>query len=154
MEPHEVPSGTRPLTQTGWPLAQETVAVWQRSRGTQVMLAAQATQVPWLQNWLGPQLVPSGSTPVSLHEVTLPTQVVRPMWHAAFGVQDTPGVQEPQVPSVHVSPFPHAVPSASAAPCTQTGWPVAHEVVPTWHRSAGTQELPAVHAAQTPWLQT
>jgi hypothetical protein len=58
------------------------------------------------------------------------------------------------MPFMHDCGAPHSVPTGLLPVSRQTDVPVAHEVVPTLHGSAGVQAMPAVHGTHMPVRQT
>ena len=101
--PHSVPIGLLPLfTQTDVPVEHEVWPTLQGSVGVQATPAVHGTQLPELQTWFIPQLVPLLSgVPVSM-QVGLPVvQICVPEWHGLLGAHATPDVHETQLPSLH-----------------------------------------------------
>jgi hypothetical protein len=88
--------------------------------------------------------------------VEVPVLQVRvPVWHGLpSGVQAPPLLHEAQLPVLQTMPVPHDVPFGWLPDSTQTGAPVAHEVVPVLHAFAGWQLEPAAQLTQVPALQT
>jgi hypothetical protein len=117
----------------------------------------QVVQLPALQTAPAPHAVPLASAvPLSVQTAAPLAQTIAPVWQALVtGVHAVPAVQATQLPpGAHTRLVPHDLPAAAAAPVsTQTGAPVAHDVVPTWHVLAGVHAAPSVQAPQLPALQ-
>ena len=69
-------------------------------------------------------------------------------------MQAPPAVHATQAPLLHTRLVPHVVPFATFPVSAQTEAPVTHDVAPVRHGFVGWQLAPAVHAPQTPLLQT
>jgi hypothetical protein len=153
--PHEVPSGTFPVSaQTEVPVAHDVAPVRQAFAGVQVTPAAQLPQVPPSQTLLFPHEVPSGTFPVSAQTEVPVAHDVAPVRHGLAGVQLTPALQEAQAPPLQTLFVPQEVPFAAFPVSAQTGAPVTQEVAPVRQAFAGVQAVPAVQAAQVPLLHT
>jgi len=88
------------------------------------------------------------SVPAALHA---DGQVVVVLLHAALASHAAADVL---TPFAHDCAAPHSVPTGLLPLVTHSEMPVAHEVVPTLHGSAGVQARPAVHGPQLPDLHT
>jgi hypothetical protein len=66
-----------------------------------------------------------------------------------LGAAGAPASDATHAPPEHAPPG-HGVPSDSAARDPQTGTPLEHSTVPSWHLSAELQEAPAAQALHTP----
>lgn len=95
--------------------------------------------------WLVPLSVQAG-VPVEQFSV--------PVWHGFVGMHDVPALQVAQVPALQTMFAPQLVPLFLLPDSTQTGDPVAHDVVPVLHALAGWQLAPAAHDTHVPALQT
>jgi hypothetical protein len=132
--PHEVPFATSvpASVQTGAPLAQLSVPLWQGpAGGVQGVPAAQALHDPALHTLPDPHGVPSATLPVFaqtdvpvVHEVAPTWQTFPPGMHDWFATQAT------HVPAEQTLFVPQLVPLATLVGEPQTLLPVAHEVVP------------------------
>ena len=60
-----------------------------------------------------------------------------PVWHGLLGMHDVPALQVVQLPVLQTIPVPQLVPLFLLPDSTQTGAPVAHDVVPVLHAFAG-----------------
>jgi hypothetical protein len=49
---------------------------------------------------------------------------------------------------------PHALPFGALPPAVQTGRPVEHAIVASWHDAASAQSLPVAHGEHPPLWQT
>jgi len=150
--PHSVPIGLLPLfTQTDVPVEHEVWPTLQGSVGVQATPAVQGTQLPELQTWFVPQLVPLLiSVPVSM-QVGLPVvQICVPAWHGLLGAQATPDVHGTQLPSLQTWLLPHVVPFAMFPVSAQTAVPVTHEFTPVLHLFAGWQLEPETQSMHVP----
>jgi len=77
-------------TQTDVPVEHEVVPVWQAFAGVQATLAVQEMQVPVLQTWSVPQVVPSGMLPLSV-QIAVPLAQARiAVRHGFVDVQGPP----------------------------------------------------------------
>jgi hypothetical protein len=94
--PHDVPFvSLAPVSmQTGAPVEQTSVPLWQGFAGLQAVPAAQATQLPPLQTMPVPHVVPSGRLPVVpqteapvAHDVVPALQTVPAGVHALLAAQ-------------------------------------------------------------------
>jgi len=95
-EPQVVPlAWLPPSVQTGAPVAQTIVPLWQGlPLNEQAVPAAQATQTPLLQTLASPQTVPfAWGHCVSMQESPDVAQTVWPTWQGLLGVQPLPSVQ-------------------------------------------------------------
>jgi hypothetical protein len=156
--PHSVPTGLLPLTtHTELPVEQEVRPTLHGSGGVHVAPAVHGTQLPVLHTWFIPQPVPlATAVPVSW-QVALPVvQVSVPVWHGLVGVQAPPAAHAMQAPllQTRLGLVPHVVPFATFPVSAHTEMPVTHDVAPVRHGFVGWQLAPAVHAPQTPLLQT
>jgi hypothetical protein len=111
-----------------------------------------------LQTMFVPQLVPAALLLPSTHVIAPVEQDVVPFLQAAFGLvaQALPAVHATQVPAPLQTMFvPQLVPAALLVASMQDIEPVAHDVVP-FLQTLGLvlHPFPAVHAPQTPMLQT
>jgi hypothetical protein len=78
-----------------------------------------------------------------------------PVLHGFAGSHAAPASHALQTPPPQTAFVPQLAPSATLAPVSKhTDTPVAHDVAPTWHASAGTHGVFATHAEHTPPLQT
>ncbi len=114
-------------------------------------------QDPLSQTRFVPHDVPFATgVPVSLHVCTPVLQSVTPTSQAFAGVQESPAEQALHAPLSQTRFVPHGVPFATGVVlATHCEVPVEQLVVATWQGSVGTvHETPAVHALQTPPLQT
>ncbi len=122
----------------------------------QVEPFGRGTQLPLLQIFPVPQLVPLATLPVDVqtigpvvHDVVPVWQTFPPGWHAWLGVH---AVHAPLKQSKFV---PQAVPFARFVPeSVQTGTPVPHANVPAWQTLFGVQAEPFAHTPHMPALQT
>jgi hypothetical protein len=154
--PHTVPTG-RLAYSTHWevPVEQEVRASRQGLGGVHATPAVQETQLPALQTWFVPQLLPSASSvPVSVHTDVPVLQVSVPTWQGLVGVHAPPAVQATQVPALQTWFVPQAVPLERFPVSAQTDVPVMHDVAPIRQGLVGWQLAPAVQATQVPALQT
>lgn len=95
--------------------------------------------------WLVPLSVQAG-VPVEQFSV--------PVWHGLAGVHAVPALQVVQLPALQTMLAPQLVPLFLFPDSTQTGEPVAHDVVPVLQAFAGWQLAPAAQDTQVPALQT
>jgi hypothetical protein len=122
--------------------------------------AVQAPQTPLLQTSLlvaPPQWVPVllAFGPMSAHVWTPVAQVNWPMSQVLLGTHVPPGVHALHAPLLHTLLTPHLAPLPTfAVVSTQTGWPLEHEIPPTWQGLAGVQSAPPVQAMHFPAEQT
>jgi hypothetical protein len=155
--PHGVPTGLLPLaTHTELPVAHAVIPTLHGSDGVHATPAVHGTQLPNRHTWFTPQLAPlATAVPVSW-QVALPVvQVSVPVWQGlAVGVQAPPEVHATHAPLLHTWLLPQVVPFATFPVSAQTATPVTHEFAPVLHLFEGWQLAPAVHAPQTPLLQT
>ena len=124
--PHEVRSGTKPLTtHVDCPVEQLVVPVWQAAIMLHAAPDVHDVHAPLLHTSLGPHAVPLATlVPVSMHVVVGEQESV-PVWQALVGVQAEPWLHAPQVPLVHTWFAPHGVPLGVLAPVSvHTGVPV------------------------------
>jgi len=155
--PHSVPTGLSPLaTHTGSPVEHEIVPSLQGSDGVHATPAVHGTQLPVLQTWFVPHVVPLASDVPASWQVGLPVmQVSVPLWQGlAVGVQLPPGVHETQMPPLHTWLLPHVAPFATLPVSAQTAVPVTHEFAPVLHLLEGWQLAPGTQMTQAPLLQT
>ncbi len=154
LAPQLVPAETSASvsTQVWAPVAHEVVPTWHGSRGVQASPAVHATHAPApSQTRFVPQLVPAAIGGPSTQTGPVAQDIVPVSLHAV-GVHAAPRVQARHAPvGSHTMFVPQLVPAVASAPVSTQVWaPVAHEVVPTWHGSAGVQASPAVHATHAP----
>ena len=111
-----------------------------------------ATHAPLLHTLLVPHVVPlSVLVPVSSQVLVPVAHDVVPTWQAFVGAHARPAVHATHAPALQTSLVPHEVPSEALVPeSEQTGWPVLHDVAPTWHALVGVQLPPALHATHAP----
>lgn len=148
---------TRPLPQLT-PLAQSLSAqsTWPSQSSSRPLLqfsASHAAQLPPLQTWPDPQLVPSPTFPDSMHFSAPVVQETVPVLHVFVGVQGPPWLHEWQLPSRQYIWLPHILPLLALPLSWHCDVPVSQEVLPTRQGFPGAQEAPGVHALQVPLLQ-
>ena len=90
--PHAVPSGSNAVSvQTGCPVEQETVPMWQGFEGAHDAPAVHATHTPAEHTKLVPHAVPFATAwPLSTHTGWPVEQEIVPEWHALAGLQLAP----------------------------------------------------------------
>jgi hypothetical protein len=99
--------------------------------------------------------VPSSSFPLSVQTGVPEPHAVTPVRHGFVGSHAAAATQALQTPPPQTRSVPQLAPSGTLVTVsTQTDTPVAHDVAPTWHASAGTHGAFATHAEHTPPLQT
>ena len=161
--PHTVPFDFAVVVsrQVWTPVAQDVTPVLHGSGlVVQPAPAVQALHVPLLQTRFVPQLVPFASAAAESTHVDVPVaQDVVPARHAfGFPEQERPAVQAEQTPLSQTRFVPQLVPFVFGDVwlSTQACVPVVQEVMPFRQRAPGfvVQASPAVHAPQTPPLQT
>ena len=153
--PHEVPSGTFPVSaQREVPVAHDVAPVRHGLAGVQLTPAAQLPHVPPSQTLSFPHEVPSVTFPVSAQTEVPVAHDVAPVRHGLAGVQLTPAAQEVQAPPLQTLFVPQEFPFAAFPVSAQTGAPVTQEVAPVRQAFAGVQAAPAVQAAHVPPLHT
>jgi hypothetical protein len=99
--PHDDPLATLVFAslQTGVPVPQASVPLWQTLLGLQLEPSAQVTQLPLLQTMPVPQLVPLATLPVAMHaDVPVAQDVVPVAQTFPPGVQGWLGVHALQLP--------------------------------------------------------
>ena len=118
---------------------------------SQDTLAVQAAQVPLLQTWLVPQLVPLATfRVVSVHWGVPVAQDNVPVWHLFVGVQACPSVQLTHRPPLQTWLLPQDLPAAAGPVSTHTGAPLVQSILPTLQGSARSQAMPALQATHSP----
>ncbi len=143
---HGVPGAELPLTaHTGAPLVHAIDPVVHAMPVTQDIPSVHALQMPVPLQTPPAHGTPAGSLPVILHTGVPLEHSVRPISHGLPVVHAAASAHAPQVPpAAHTSPAPHGVPAGAGPLSTQSGTPVAHEIVPVWHG------VPGAHAVPTP----
>jgi hypothetical protein len=157
--PQTVPFGSvvGESTQTEVPVAQEVVPVWQASGFvSQATPAVHATQLPALQTWSVPHVVPFASGVAVSRQLSPVAQDVVPARQVlGLVVQAAPGVHAVHTPPSQTWFVPQTVPSATGVPVSShTEEPVSHEVRWTVHAFVGVHSTPATQAVHAPPLQT
>jgi hypothetical protein len=112
--------------------------------------AVQALHAPFKQTRFVPQPVPfcSGASGSSRQSSVPVVQDVFPPRHGSgLVVHATPALQMVHAPALHTWFVPHDVPFATSPVSTQTGAPVAHEMLPMLHTD-GVQAAPCVQEMQ------
>ena len=137
---------------------QEVTPVRQASGfGSQASPAVHDAQMPALQTWFTPQVVPFAMGVAVSMQRSKPVEQSLVPWTQLFGFVEhaTPAVQALQVPSPQTWFVPHDVPFATNAPVSvQTSNPVRRRSPPTWQMLVGVQDEPAAQALQVPSPQT
>jgi hypothetical protein len=119
-------------THTAAPEEQEVLPTWHAFAGVQLAPATQATHAPALQTWSAPQVVPSGSFPLSVQTGAPLPHAIAPVLHGVAGSHATPASQALHVPPPQTAFVPQLAPSATLAPVsTHTAAPEEQEVLPT-----------------------
>jgi hypothetical protein len=117
----------------------------------------QPVQVPPLQTWFVPQVVPSGTLPVSVHTGDPVVQEMAPAWQGLGSVQAAPVVHATHAPAALQTWFvAQLVPAGWNVPVPVQVGPLAHEVMEPISQTfaAGVQPLPSTHPTHAPALQT
>jgi hypothetical protein len=149
LAPHDVPLGTLLATQTGVPVTQLLTPVVHGLPVLHVAPAVQALQVPLSHTAFVPHDVPFGTFAVATQTAVPVAQLVVPDMHGSpFGLQETPLVHAPHIPSEQTSPLPHDVPLGTLPLETQVDVPFEQLVTPVWHGlPSGLQGAPDWHAS-------
>jgi len=153
--PQVAPAGSQACgVHTGVPVAHSMVAVdAQGSSAAQSAPWLHAVQIPALQTWFGPQVVPFGTGVAVSTQTGVPVvQVVVPVTHGLRGVQAAPSEQGRHwARALQTRPVPQEVPAGSGAPSTHTGEPDAQSMVPAGAQGLAVEhEAPCVQASQAP----
>ena len=140
--------------QVGLPVVQICVPLWHGLLGVQAPPAVHDTQLPSLQTWLLPHIVPFATFPVSAQTGTPVTHEFAPVLQWFVGWQLAPAVHALQVPLLQTMFVPHDVPLARFRPVSEQVIAGEQACVPAWHALAGVHDIPIVHDTQLPELQT
>jgi hypothetical protein len=148
--PQSRPSGRSPDTlQTLVPVEQEVVPALQATLAVHDTLGVQGEQVPLLQYWLLPHMVPLRAfMPVSMQTGVPVVQLSLPTWHVLVGVQSAPSLQVTQLPWLHTWFMPQALPASASPAMAHTGAPVVHSILPS------LQGWPATSQGMSAWQAT
>jgi hypothetical protein len=154
--PQTVPSAAGLLlsVQTGVPVEQLSVPVWQGSGGVQLEPALHMPHMPLEHTWLGPHIAPSLWSPLSAHTETPVEHDVVPSLQGFIVVQALPAAHDTHDPALQTLSVSHAVPLATIPPRSTHSTAGEQVVVPVWQGLAGTHASPSVQAMQAPLLQT
>jgi hypothetical protein len=140
--------------QVGAPVVQVSVPVWQGLVGVQAPPEAQVVQLPALHTMFAPQLVPLARLPDSMQTGEPVAHDVVPVLHVLVGWQLEPAAHDTQVPALQTLSVPQPAPFVSGLPVSLQAMFGEQTVMPAWHGFAGTQAVPAEHAAQLPAAHT
>jgi hypothetical protein len=156
--PQAVPSITAvPVSEQSTVGVQTCVPVWQALVGTQERPGEQLTQVPPLQTWFMPHVVPLGVLPDSMQTGAPVLQAVVPVRHGLPATeQAAPATHVTHVPAeLQTLSCPHALPGGTPIPVSlQVGAAPAQSSRPVWHALVGVHASPVTHGLHVPSWQT
>jgi hypothetical protein len=156
--PHDAPlTRLRPVSEQVIVGEHVCVPAWHRFVGVHDMPALHETQLPELQTWLFPQLLPLATFPDSAQTAAPVLHVVVPVRQGLpLTGQLAPSWQSMQAPAALQTLFmPQPFPAATSVPVSlQTGVPVAHASVPVWQGLVGMQGAACWQALHWPVRQT